>query len=152
MFVVFAALSGLAGGAFYPLFASLVGDYFGERDAVRNFGVVYSAKLFGAVIGVGVPALLVSSHGLMIAFLAAGLIGVCAAVTTGLLHRPGLPTINLPGAVFRRPKSRFKLDARKACRGRPTGCPLGQGRRSQSPPDRFGLAAPRRNAEYGQRA
>jgi MFS family permease len=106
-FVVFAAVSGLAGGAFYPLFASLVADYFGERDAVRNFGLVYSAKLFGAVIGVGVPALLVSSHGLMIAFLAAGLISVCAAVTTGLLHRPGLPTIHLPDAVLDSPKNRF---------------------------------------------
>jgi MFS family permease len=106
-FVAFAALSGLAGGAFYPLFASLVADYFGERDAVRNFGVVYSAKLFGAVIGVGVPALLVSSHGVMIAFLAAGLISMCAAVTTGLLHRPGLPTIHLPDAVLDLPKNRF---------------------------------------------
>ena len=62
-FVVFAALSGMAGGAFYPLFASLVADYFGERNAVRNFGVVYSAKLFGGIIGVGLPALVLSSPG-----------------------------------------------------------------------------------------
>ena len=49
-FVVFAALTGLAGGACYPLLASLVADYFGERNAVRNFGLVYSAKLFGGII------------------------------------------------------------------------------------------------------
>ena len=61
-FVVFAALSGLAGGAFYPLVASLVADYFGEPSAVRNFGMVYSAKLFGGLIGIGLPALLVASH------------------------------------------------------------------------------------------
>ena len=54
----------MAGGAFYPLFASLVADYFGERNAVRNFGVVYSAKLFGGIIGVGLPALVVASDGL----------------------------------------------------------------------------------------
>ena len=60
-FVVFAALSGLAGGAFYPLLASLVADYFGERNAVRNFGLVYSAKLFGGLIGIGLPAFVVSS-------------------------------------------------------------------------------------------
>ena len=60
-FVVFAALSGLAGGAFYPLVASLVADYFGERNAVRNFGLVYSAKLFGGLIGIGLPALVVAS-------------------------------------------------------------------------------------------
>ena len=86
---MFAALSGLAGGAFYPLLASLVADYFGERNAVRNFGLVYSAKLFGGLIGIGLPAFVVSSPALMVVFVAAGLISLCAAVTTRLLHRPG---------------------------------------------------------------
>jgi MFS family permease len=95
-FVAFAALSGMAGGAFYPLFASLVADYFGERNAVRNFGVVYSAKLFGGIIGVGLPALVVASDGLTLLFVAAGLLSLCAAVMTRLLHRPGYPTIHLP--------------------------------------------------------
>jgi MFS family permease len=95
-FVVFAALSGMAGGAFYPLFASLVADYFGERNAVRNFGMVYSAKLFGGIIGVGLPALLVASRGLTMLFVAAGLLSLCAAVMTRLLHRPGYPALHLP--------------------------------------------------------
>jgi MFS family permease len=94
--VVFAALSGMAGGAFYPLFASLVADYFGERNAVRNFGMVYSAKLFGGIIGVGLPALLVASRGLTMLFVAAGLLSLCAAVMTRLLHRPGYPALHLP--------------------------------------------------------
>jgi MFS family permease len=95
-FVVFAALSGLAGGAFYPLVASLVADYFGEPSAVRNFGMVYSAKLFGGLIGIGLPALLVASHRLMVPFLVAGLLSLCAAAMTRMLHRPGLPTVGLP--------------------------------------------------------
>jgi MFS family permease len=95
-FVVFAALSGLAGGAFYPLLASLVADYFGERNAVRNFGVVYSAKLFGGLIGIGLPALVVFSPALMDVFVAAGLISLCAAVTTRLLHQPGHLISRLP--------------------------------------------------------
>ena len=95
-FVVFAALSGMAGGAFYPLFASLVADYFGERNAVRNFGVVYSAKLFGGIIGVGLPAFVVASDGLTMLFVAAGLLSLCAAVMTRLLHRPGYPALRLP--------------------------------------------------------
>ena len=95
-FVVFAALSGMAGGAFYPLFASLVADYFGERNAVRNFGMVYSAKLFGGIIGVGLPALVVASNGLTMLFVAAGLLSLCAAVMTRLLHRPGYPALGLP--------------------------------------------------------
>ena len=95
-FVVFAALSGLAGGACYPLLASLVADYFGERNAVRNFGLVYSAKLFGGLIGIGLPAFVVSSPALMSVFVAAGLISLCAAVTTRLLHQPGHLISRLP--------------------------------------------------------
>ena len=95
-FVLFAALSGLAGGAFYPLLASLVADYFGERNAVRNFGLVYSAKLFGGLIGIGLPAFLVSSPALMGVFVAAGIISLFAAVTTRLLHRPGHVISRLP--------------------------------------------------------
>jgi MFS family permease len=95
-FVVFAALSGLAGGAFYPLLASLVADYFGERNAVRNFGVVYSAKVFGGLIGIGLPAFVVSSPALMRVFVAAGLVSLCAAVTTRLLHQPGHLMSRLP--------------------------------------------------------
>lgn len=95
-FVAFAALSGLAGGAFYPLFASLIADYFGERNAVRNFGVVYSAKLFGGIIGVGLPALVVAAQSLTTLFVIAGLLNLCAAAFTRLLHRPGYPASNLP--------------------------------------------------------
>jgi MFS family permease len=95
-FVIFAALSGLAGGAFYPLLASLVADYFGERNAVRNFGLVYSAKLFGGFIGIGLPAFVVSSPALMLVFVAAGLLSLCASVTTRLLHRPGHLISRLP--------------------------------------------------------
>jgi MFS family permease len=95
-FVIFAGLSGLAGGACYPLLASLVADYFGEHNAVRNFGLVYSAKLFGGLIGIGLPAFVVTSPALMNVFVAAGLIGLCAAVTTRLLHQPGHLISRLP--------------------------------------------------------
>jgi MFS family permease len=95
-FVVFAALSGLAGGAFYPLLASLVADYFGERNAVRNFGVVYSAKVFGGLIGIGLPAFVVASPALMGVFVAAGMISLCAAVVARLLHQPGRLISRLP--------------------------------------------------------
>jgi MFS family permease len=95
-FVVFAALSGLAGVAFYPLLASLVADYFGERYAVRNFGLVYSAKVFGGLIGIGLPAFVVASPALMGVFVAAGIISLCAAVVARLLHQPGRLISRLP--------------------------------------------------------
>lgn len=95
-FVVFAGLCGLAGGAFYPLVASLIADYFGEPSAARNFSLVYSAKMFGGVIGVGLPALLLASQQLSASFLAAGLLSLAAAVLTRRLHRPGMPIVGLP--------------------------------------------------------
>lgn len=95
-FVVFAAFSGLAGGAFYSLFINLVADYFGESSAVGNFGLVYSAKIFGGLIGVGLPALLLPSGRLGVAFAAVGLLCLCTAIAPRRLQRPGYPACRLP--------------------------------------------------------
>jgi MFS family permease len=95
-FVAFAALSGLAGGACYSLFINLVADYFGERSAVGNFGLVYSAKIFGGLIGVGLPAMLIPSGQLGTAFVAIGLICLSSALAPRWLQRPGYPVCNLP--------------------------------------------------------
>jgi MFS family permease len=94
--IVCAALSGLAGGAFYSLCISLVADYFGERNAVPNFGLVYSAKMFGGLIGVGLPALLIPSGRLDTAFVAAGLVCLGIALVPRQLRRPGYPVCRLP--------------------------------------------------------
>lgn len=40
LFLVFAFLSGFGGGALYPLFATLVPDYFGENNNASNYGMV----------------------------------------------------------------------------------------------------------------
>jgi MFS family permease len=95
-FIALAALSGLAGGAFYSSFINLVADYFGERSAVGNFGLVYSAKTFGGLIGVGLPAMLIPSGQLGKAFVAIGLICLCTAIAPRRLQRPGYPVCNLP--------------------------------------------------------
>ncbi|WP_232078942.1 OFA family MFS transporter [Mycobacterium florentinum] len=95
-FVAFAGLGGLAGGAFYSLFINLVADYFGEHSAVGNFGLVYSAKVFGGLIGVGLPALLIPSGRLGGAFVAFGLLCCCTAIAPRWLQRPGYPVCRLP--------------------------------------------------------
>jgi MFS family permease len=95
-FVLLAALTGLAGGAFYPLLAGLAADYFGEQNAVRNFGVVYSAKAIGGLIGVGLPAFTVATPRLTVAFVAAGVICVLAALATRWLRRPGYVLVRVP--------------------------------------------------------
>jgi MFS family permease len=94
--IVFAALGGLAGGAFYSLFINLVADYFGEHNAIANFGLVYSAKMFGGLIGIGLPALLLSSGRLGTAFVAGGLVCLCVALAPRWLQRPGYPVCRLP--------------------------------------------------------
>lgn len=107
LLVVAAAVAGLGGGAFYPLFAILAREYFGEGSAFEVHGLVYSAKAGGALLGVGFAASAVAAWGASTTFLiAAGVATASAWATTGL-HRPGLPsTLPLAPAVGRaRPRA-----------------------------------------------
>jgi hypothetical protein len=70
-----------------------VREYFGEESALQNFGVLYSAKAVGAVVGVGLAA-----FGLVGAFAAAGILSLAGAVATGWLSQPGRPKSLLPTA------------------------------------------------------
>jgi MFS family permease len=90
--VVAAALAGLGGGAFYPLFASLAREYFGEQSALEVHGLVYSAKAGGGLLGVGLAVLAVTSWGFAATFLAAAAVSLGSAWATKVLQRPGLPS------------------------------------------------------------
>ncbi|MEC3980468.1 OFA family MFS transporter [Amycolatopsis sp. H20-H5] len=92
LFMIFAFLTGFGGGAFYPLFASLVPDYFGENYNASNYGLVYSAKLFGGVGGGGLAAGVVSAWGYTGAYILAGCIALLSAVLTLFLRQPGRAT------------------------------------------------------------
>jgi MFS family permease len=89
LFMVFAFLVGFGGGAFYPLFASLVPDYFGENNNASNYGLVYSAKLLGGVGGGGLAAGVISAWGFTGAYVLAGCIALVSAVLTLFLRQPG---------------------------------------------------------------
>ncbi|VVJ18986.1 Putative oxalate/formate antiporter [Amycolatopsis camponoti] len=91
LFMVFAFLTGFGGGAFYPLFASLVPDYFGENNNASNYGLVYSAKLVGGVGGGGLAAGVISAWGYTGAYILAGCIALLSAVLTLFLRQPGRP-------------------------------------------------------------
>jgi len=106
--MVFAFLVGFGGGAFYPLFAALVPDYFGENYNATNYGLVYSAKLVGGVGGGGLGAMVVSSWGYTGAYVLAGCIALLAAGLTLFLHQPG------------RPKSKTTVSAAASGFGAPT--------------------------------
>ncbi|MEV6899483.1 OFA family MFS transporter [Amycolatopsis sp. NPDC051372] len=91
-----AALAGLGNGCCYTLLTGLVREYFGEESALQNFGVLYSAKAVGALLGIGLAALVVTAHGYFGAFAAAGIFSLAGAVLTGRLTQPGRPKSLLP--------------------------------------------------------
>jgi MFS family permease len=89
LFMIFAFINGFGGGAFYPLFAALVPDYFGENHNASNYGAVYSAKLVGGVGGGGVAAGVVTAWGYTGAYILAGTIALLSAGMTLFLRQPG---------------------------------------------------------------
>lgn len=100
MLLLSALLAGAGGGAFYPLFASLAREYFGERSAVETNAVVYSAKAFGGLLGAGGAALVTPAWGFATVFLIAGGLALGSAAVCAHLRQPGRLPI-LPSSVAR---------------------------------------------------
>lgn len=98
--VVASVVAGLGGGGFYPLFACLAREYFGEDSAAEVHGLVYSAKAGSGVLGVGAGAVAVAAWGAPTAFLLAGALALGSAWGATTLRRPGLPR-TLPSSVGR---------------------------------------------------
>ncbi|MGP3956980.1 MFS transporter [Nonomuraea sp. 3N208] len=81
--------AGVGGGAFYPLLASLVREFFGVERAGEIHAVVYSAK---ALAGLGAVALAVLALTTPVAaLLTAAALAALPALATPRLRIPGLP-------------------------------------------------------------
>ncbi|MCW2898564.1 MAG: major facilitator superfamily 1 [Streptosporangiaceae bacterium] len=93
LFLIFAFVSGFGGGAFYPMFAALVPDYFGENHNATNYGLVYSAKLVSGLFGGGLGAVVVGTWGFSGAYSVAGVMGLLSAAMALTLRQPGRPNI-----------------------------------------------------------
>ncbi|TDV53837.1 MFS transporter [Actinophytocola oryzae] len=91
MLVFATVLAGVGGGAFYPLFASLVREFFGDQSAGarRTHAAVYSAKAFGGVLGVGVAAAVLPSWGYPPVLLLACALALASAALCVKLRQPG---------------------------------------------------------------
>ncbi|MGV9760536.1 OFA family MFS transporter [Streptomyces tricolor] len=89
LFLIFAFLSGFGGGAFYPLFAALTPDYFGENYNATNYGLVYSGKLVSGLFGGGLGSMVVGAWGYDGAYALAGGVSMAAAALALLLRQPG---------------------------------------------------------------
>ncbi|MEE1748236.1 OFA family MFS transporter [Streptomyces sp. JV184] len=93
LFLFFAFLSGFGGGAFYPMFAALTPDYFGENYNATNYGLVYSGKLVSGLFGGGLGSMVVHAWGYDGAYALAGGISMVAAGITLMLRQPGRPRV-----------------------------------------------------------
>jgi len=103
LFIAFAFLAGFGGGAFFPMFAALTPDYFGENNNASNYGLVYSAKLVSGIVGFGAAASVVVAVGFTGAYIIAGAIAVVSALLALGLRQPGhggqKPAFTTGGAV-----------------------------------------------------
>ena len=88
-FLCFAFLVGFGGGAFYPMFASLTPDYFGENNNASNYGLVYSSKLLGSIVGIGVGASVIDAWGYTGAYWLAAVSALVSAGIATFLRQPG---------------------------------------------------------------
>jgi MFS family permease len=99
-FLFFAFLVGFGGGAFYPMFAALTIDYFGENNNASNYGLVYSSKLVGSVAGIGVGGSVIDAWGYPGAYWLAAASALVSAGIAAFLRQPGRPaTAARPGVV-----------------------------------------------------
>ncbi|GAA0943564.1 OFA family MFS transporter [Kribbella koreensis] len=94
-FVFCAMFAGLGGGAFYAIMANLVLEFFGENSLLQNHAILYSAKAFGGLVGIGVTASLVEAIGYRPVFLIAGFLGLGTAMTVRFLKQPGRPSLTV---------------------------------------------------------
>ncbi|MFJ2650038.1 OFA family MFS transporter [Streptomyces sp. NPDC087420] len=90
-FLVFAFISGFGGGAFYPMFAALTPDYFGENYNATNYGIAYSGKVISGLFGGGLGSMAVASWGYDGAYILAGGLSLVAAGLATFLRNPGYP-------------------------------------------------------------
>jgi hypothetical protein len=93
-FLFMAFLAGFGAGAFFPLFAALVPDYFGENYNATNYGIVYSAKLASSLVGIGIGSTVITAMGWTSAYLiAAGLALVSAGIALLLRQPQSVPVV-----------------------------------------------------------
>jgi MFS family permease len=87
-FVIMAFMAGFGGGAFFPMFAALVPDYFGENYSASNYGAVYSAKLASSLVGIGLGSAVIDAMGYTGAYLIGAGVALLSAGIALMLHQP----------------------------------------------------------------
>jgi MFS family permease len=111
-FLFFAFLVGFGGGAFYPMFASLTPDYFGENNNASNYGLIYSSKLLCSVVGIGVGASVIDKWDYTGAYWIAAVSALVSAGIALFLRQPGrrVPAAASSAAKVERPMAATLVD------------------------------------------
>jgi OFA family oxalate/formate antiporter-like MFS transporter len=90
LFTITLVLTFFTWGEIFSLFPSVVADYYGQKSATANYGLMYSAKGVSSIIAGGIAALLFERFGswtacfygtAVLALLAAGMIFVLRSST-----------------------------------------------------------------------
>jgi hypothetical protein len=92
--VLFAGLAGAGTGAGYSLLVSLVRDWFGDDATLPNYGIVYTGKAVGGLVGVGLGGLVAAGPSAVVAFVVAGCLGLFGAALTRRMRQPGRPALS----------------------------------------------------------
>ena len=106
LFITFAVISGFGGGGFYPLFAALTPDHFGENYNASIYGTVYSAKLVGAVAAGPIAAALIDANGYPATYILAGSFALLAGVLILFLRQPTAVPARQPALAAEAPRRR----------------------------------------------
>jgi OFA family oxalate/formate antiporter-like MFS transporter len=102
LFTITLVLTFFTWGEIFSLFPSVVADYYGQRNATANYGVMYSAKGVASIIGGGVAALLFERFGTwtacfygsaVLALIAAGLIVALRSSTASARAPMAVPAV-----------------------------------------------------------
>ncbi|QZY53877.1 L-lactate MFS transporter [Crassaminicella profunda] len=89
----FASLAGVAFcfGGFLAVFPTITGEFFGIKNLGANYGVVYQAYGFAALIG---PIIVANAGGLKPTFLIAAVLAVVGAILTFIVKPPTIDPIH----------------------------------------------------------
>lgn len=99
-YVVWMFLMMATWGELFSLFPSLNADRFGTTYAASNYGLLYSAKGFGGILGGVVATAIVASFGWTVVFVASGFLAFLSgvgALVIKKLPKPTHPNISIGG-------------------------------------------------------
>jgi MFS family permease len=88
LYIIASGIAGLCTGMQFPLFATLTADYYSEATNAQNYGIIYSAKIPGGLIGGIIGSMVVTAVGSEGSFLVGAAVAALAALLVLTHHQP----------------------------------------------------------------